>query len=202
MLAGAVDEETIGVTGHSLGGFTALLVPYGAEPDERVDAVVAFSPTGCFLGDATESEFAIPTLVVGGASDLLVGPASIRAGYDRIPAPKHWVEVTGADHSRFADVELSDEDIQELGFNYTGENVQDEALDILEETRADPAPCLADDEPPDAPLISAARQRELMRAFATPFFDAYLKGSDASLSFLEDELPGLIPEAATEVEEP
>jgi predicted dienelactone hydrolase len=200
VLSGSVDDQKIGVTGHSLGGFTALLVPYGPAPDDRIDAVVSYSPTGCFLGDASGSAPGVPTLVIGGTNDLLVGPASIRAGYDRIPPPKYWVDIAGADHTRFADVDLSDEDIQASGFNYTGENVRDEALQIIQATGADPSACLQDEEPAAAALISADRQRELLRAFATPFFDAHLKGSDDALAFFEEELPEMVIEATFESE--
>jgi hypothetical protein len=45
--------------------------------------------------------------------------------------------------------------------------------------------------------ISAKRQRELMRGFATPFFDARLKG-DADAAALLLSLDGLAPEATVE----
>ena len=74
----------------------------------------------------------------------------------------------------------------------------DDALEIISEIGGDVGGCAAPADRNREGLLSPERQRELLRAFATPFFDAYLRGSDDSREFLEEELPSQAPEARFE----
>jgi hypothetical protein len=71
---------------------------------------------------------------------------------------------------------------------------------VIGELGGDSAACLEafGSEPPDDPPLTLDRQQELLRAFATPFFDAYLKDSDAAKDFLEDDLASQVPEVRFE----
>jgi hypothetical protein len=53
---------------------------------------------------------------------------------------------------------------------------------------------------PEASLLSGDRQRELMRLFATAFFDRYLKGDEAAASVLSAEFIAGVPEVRLEAE--
>ena len=50
------------------------------------------------------------------------------------------------------------------------------------------ASCLQQSDEPDAP-IAGARQRELLRTAAAPFFDAYLRDDAGAVRFLRETLP-------------
>jgi hypothetical protein len=53
-----------------------------------------------------------------------------------------------------------------------------------------PAGCESDERTDENDeLVSGDRQRQLLRAVATPFFDAYLRGDRDALRFLQETLP-------------
>ncbi len=201
---GALDAEVIGVTGHSLGGLTTLLTVYGDSRDDRVKAALPIAAPACFLGDDIADEAAVPILVLGASEDLLVNRASARHGYDVANAPRYLVELQGADHVRFADLELTDAEVlavlprEGLG----GGSIAQDAAQVAGATGGNAARCLASPPPAGVQSLSSDRQRALLRAFATPFFDAYLRDQDAAKEFLERELPGLVSEAAVETDPP
>lgn len=200
LLAGAIDGGAIGVTGHSLGGLTSLLTVYGPARDERVRTVLPIAAPGCFLTPEMVGDVDVPIMVVGGSRDLIVNPASIRQAYNVAQPPRYYVELMGADHTRFADVALEDEAVLALLPGLLGGNVVEDATTVARRLGGRLEACSDGREIGDEALLTAERQRELLRAFATPFFDAYLRGSDAARDFLEDELPGLVPEARVEFE--
>lgn len=194
-LRGAVDGERIGLTGHSLGGLTALLTTYGPLRDDRIDAIVPFAAPGCLAPDASGEDAGVPALFIGGTHDRIVGTASIRAGYDRAPAPKWFVQLRGADQTRFIDLDISDERIgASVGARLGESDVTADALRIQEAVGADVSACLQRDALPETPTISAERQRELMRIYGAVFFDAWLK-DDARARATLDALGDLAPEA-------
>jgi predicted dienelactone hydrolase len=72
VLAGTIDPERIGLTGHSFGGFTALAattpVPDGAiEP--RIDVIVPIAPASSPFSEEQLTAITLPTLLVGGTED-------------------------------------------------------------------------------------------------------------------------------------
>ncbi len=196
----AINFDAIGVTGHSLGGLTALLTAFGPERDGRVKAVAPIAAPACFIARDTVAGQSLPLLVLGGSLDRIVGRASIRNAYDVANAPRYFVELAGADHTRFADIDIDDRQLQAALPGIFGDDVASDAQDIAEATGAEAAGCAGDDTKSDDGLLPADRQRELLRIFATPFFDAYLKGSAEAEAFLQDELPGLVPEASVEID--
>ena len=115
-------------------------------------------------------------MVIGGSIERIVDPATVRGVYDAAQAPKYDVEIIGADHARFADIDIMD---TQLGANIVsrvaGGDVATDSLKIAAATGADVTTCLVHNDAVDAP-ISGERQRALLRTVATPFFDAYLKG--------------------------
>ena len=70
-----VDPESIAVTGHSFGGFTAYAMVSGYESaafpaDDRVDAIITLAPfTTPILDDAALSRVDVPALIVVGTDD-------------------------------------------------------------------------------------------------------------------------------------
>jgi predicted dienelactone hydrolase len=197
-LHGAVDHDRIGMSGHSLGGLTSLLVAYGAKRDWRVKAIVPFAAPGWFVPRDLSGTTRVPAMVVGGTKDLVVNPGSIRAGYEAASSPKWFVEIAGAEHMRFADVNFDDRIIKWL-FGWLAGYGRARAH-LAEVVRALGGDIRAWDSPVDTSpgkRISARRQRELMRAFATPFFDAFLRGDQAAGGLLA-RIDGMAPEARIE----
>jgi dienelactone hydrolase len=197
-LRGAVDQTRIGISGHSLGGLTALLAAYGTRRDPRVRAIVTFAPHGWFVPSDLSRGTRVPAMVIGGTKDNVVNPASIRAGYDAASPPKWFVEIAGAEHMRFADVHFDDRIILWL-FGWLPGFGRPQA-GVGRVVRALGGDMKAWDHPVDTrpgKRISGRRQRELMRAYATPFLDAFLKEDEVAMSLLR-EMEGMAPEARIE----
>jgi predicted dienelactone hydrolase len=116
-LKGKIDRTKIGVSGHSYGAFTAMLIG-GARTypgatsyaDPRVKAVVAMSPQGASetFGLTTESwtEVRTPTLFMTGTMDRGMAedetPEWRRQAFELAPAGDKWLVVfEGATHGSF-----------------------------------------------------------------------------------------------------
>jgi predicted dienelactone hydrolase len=106
---GRIDADRIGVAGHSFGGFTTLAIAAGFEdvpPDDRVDAIMPMSPVStAFSGDALAS-IDLPTLVVGGTSDVTtpIDPQSVLAFEGTSGLPRYRIDVALAGHNSFTDI--------------------------------------------------------------------------------------------------
>jgi len=189
-LAGAIDASRIGMTGHSLGGLTTMLVAYGPSRDPRIKAAVAISPPGCLLPKQLGAGVDVPAMIVGGTREKIVDPKSIRQAYEAAPVPKYFVQIVGADHMRFADIDLADEQYSDAVDQASRGDSTADAVAITSALHADATTCLQRSDEPDAP-ISGERQRELLRTAAAPFFDAYLRGDAGAMRFLRETLPTL-----------
>lgn len=184
LLAGAVDGERIGLTGHSAGGFTTLLAVYGPDRDERIDAALPLSASGCVLEDSAYGDIDTPVMFMTGSEDLLVPRGGNRDAYDRANAPAYWVELIGGGHVRFADVDIDDSLVADrVRARVAGEAQSSDGPHPF-------AACVGEPDPAGAPGINLARQQELLRAFATPFFAAYLRDDADALRFLRESLGG------------
>jgi len=91
-----IDEDTIGVTGLSFGGFTALLT---AQLDPRVDAALAMVPGG----SATLATIGVPTMVIGSEHDTVVGYHESELVYAKLTGPRYLVELLAANHLSVVD---------------------------------------------------------------------------------------------------
>jgi predicted dienelactone hydrolase len=203
LLEAAIDEDAIGISGHSLGGLTTLLSVYGTRRDTRIKAALPISPASCFLPETLVSDENVPVLFIGGSIDRITPIETIRYGYRIASAPKYLVELAGGNHIRFSEADLDDvaiTDFDQLGFD-TNEFLVD-AIRLDEKLGGNASTCLPAADPPEDTPLTLDRQQELLRAFATPFFDAYLRDSGQALAFLQEDLAGLVPEAtlATEVD--
>ena len=189
---GAIDPETIGATGHSMGAFTTEASIWGEGRDERIDAALPISGTGCFLSPEDIGDVAVPVMLLTGSNDLIVPAAANRVAYDMANPTRYWVELVGGNHIRFADFDLDDSigvaALEDAGVGDENENA------VIDEAMQDVEPCQRRGTENDPPL-TLERQQELLRAFATPFFDGYLRGDDDSLAFLQKELPDLLTSA-------
>ena len=98
-----IDFNRVGLLGHSLGGYTVLALS-GAWPTwtmPGIKAVVALSPyTRPFNEKRTLAGLKVPVMYQGGTRDNSLTPFMREPGgsYDQSPAPKYYVEFTGAGH--------------------------------------------------------------------------------------------------------
>lgn len=117
-LAGEIDEQHIGVGGHSMGSFTAEAIagalvdlptkPMASFADGRVKAVLCLSPQGPGQFGLTEASFhslRMPYLGVTGSLDSL-GPLATaewhKMPFELSPAgDKYHVDIEGANHMSF-----------------------------------------------------------------------------------------------------
>ena len=196
---GAIDEEAIGLTGHSLGGMTTVLATFGSRRDPRVKAALPMAAPTCLVGAATYDTPAVPMLMMGGTADAVVSWPSVRAAYDSAPPPKYLLALLGGNHLRFADLDVEDSFLPELG---SMPGFAEENAIIVAGTGADLTSCTtaAPDDLPTEPALIGKRQRELVNLFATAFFDRYLKGDEAAASVLSAEFIAGVPEVRLEAE--
>jgi predicted dienelactone hydrolase len=105
----AIDPERIALMGHSLGGYTALAMAGGWDNwrDPRVKCVLALSPYAApFVTQGRIGNVAVPVMYQTGTRDIGIGPVLLRrGGYDQTKAPKSLLELKGAGH--FAWTELN-----------------------------------------------------------------------------------------------
>ena len=103
-----IDANRIGIAGHSLGGYTALGVSGGwsSWKDPRVKAVLALSPHCSPFVDHGDLNLGIPVMFQGGTADFGETPIVRRPGgaYDRSSAPKYYIELDGAGHFAWTDL--------------------------------------------------------------------------------------------------
>lgn len=197
---GAIDEEAIGVTGHSLGGLTTLLATFGPLRDRRIKAALPIAGPACLVGADTYGTPTVPMLVMAGSEDLIVSWDSVRAAYDMAQPPRYLLAILGGNHLRFADL---DSDDSGLGALEAGEGFLEEVSRVAQATGADLMSCVTDTAPdlppPEAP-VSGERQRDLMRLFGTAFFDRYLKGDEGAGSVLSADFIASMSEVRLETE--
>jgi dienelactone hydrolase len=99
-VAGLIDRERIGASGHSNGAITTIGVTlHTCCVDDRIEAAVAFAGTGSpFAGGEYEWSLAPPFLIVHGTLDEQVGYSTGVALYNNLAGPKGLLTLDGGDH--------------------------------------------------------------------------------------------------------
>lgn len=90
---GAIDEDRIGMSGHSFGGFTTYFV---ARDDARVKVAVPMAPASPSIA------LDVPSLTMLGQIDAVVNVPAIRDEYTIASAPKFLIEIKNAGHYAFS----------------------------------------------------------------------------------------------------
>jgi len=106
--AAHVDADRIAVAGHSYGGFTALSLVGGTDPDRRVRAVAGLQSLTRSIPKVILESIAVPTLLVVGTQDATTPPSTDGdRAWAKLGARPAWrVDVERAGHQACSDVGL------------------------------------------------------------------------------------------------
>ncbi len=156
-LAGRIDTEHIGVTGHSFGGFTSAWV---AEQEPRVDAIAPIAGTS-----PEPPQHTLPVLLLAAAEDLTLGAErveAVRGYYAAAKGPKYFVEFKDGGHYSCTEMHQLKPDF--------GDGVG-------------AGKRLGSGEPVTYPPMEFVYR--LTDGYMTAFFGKYLKGEDGYNAYLE-----------------
>lgn len=123
LLAGRIDASSIGLTGHSFGGFTALASVSGHTnavgttlPDPRITALVVMAPYTLLLSDDELAAVDVPTMMISATDDLTTPiETNTERAWELISGrPLVRIDVTAAAHNSFTDLCQLREAVAEL----------------------------------------------------------------------------------------
>lgn len=105
-----IDQDHMGLMGHSLGGYTVLGLAGGwpSWKDKRFKAVLALSPYAePYIKSGGIRKINIPVMYEGGTRDVGITPSIKRPGgaYGQSRAPKYFIEFDGAGHFAWTELE-------------------------------------------------------------------------------------------------
>lgn len=171
----AVETERIGMSGHSFGGWTTLMV---AGRDRRVRAALPLAPAGGWsplpaepLGRALELDWGrdVPTLYLVADSDTLLPLRGMHELYARTTSPKRMVVLENADHMHFCD---QIEQVHEL-FRTMPPPIFDQVARAIK---------------PIGDLCEAESAYRFVRGLGLAHMDAHVRGIEAAARFLAGDL--------------
>jgi dienelactone hydrolase len=205
LLAGSIDPDRIGVAGHSLGGFTTLLVSFSPDyGDDRIKASMPMAPMGCpFQKDFFRTR-PVPLMLAGGTEDIFVTfPENLAAPYKLAVSPKYLLEVTDGTHMSFCDMNIPEyQAFTALFSSATFTDVMAGQMDDLLNSVGSSEQCagmgvMSDPGSVQAPekVIAPDLQRKLVKIYGTAFFEIYLKGKEEYKYFFTDNFTKTTPEA-------
>ena len=208
-LSGGIEEDSIGLAGHSLGGAITVMTTFGPLADPRIKAAAPLSPFACFLDDPYYQSGGAPILFIGGERDIFTRFSSnLLRPYTLAPAPKYLVEIAGGTHIGFVDLPNIPETSAFFQVFYSMEI--DPALlsgftELMAVTEGSFSHCLdmfaSTEELEAIPQLDADRQREIARVLLPGFFHLYLKGEEKYRVLFREELGSLFPEVSMRWEE-
>lgn len=176
---GSVDAQRVGVIGHSLGGFTALMSAAGwatTAPDARVRAVVGMAPYTRTVPDAALAKVDVPTMLITGTKDTITPiDNDTSRPWNIVPGrPLYRVDVLDAGHQSFTDVCFYKELLPTLS------NVPPQFTQFVDANAAQAC----------APgLLDIAQAHREINGYVTAFLQAYVAGDDAAAQYLVSHPP-------------
>jgi hypothetical protein len=188
-LEARVDQNQIGIVGHSFGGWTALAV---TEVEQRICAVVALAPGGSsqprpgILPVKLNFNWGreVPALYLVAENDVSLPLAGMYELFERTPAPKQMFVLRRADHMHFMDeVEAMHEAVRTMP--WTGELawMPKEMLPIAE-------------------LSSGEQAHLFVRGLTLCHFDAVLKQEEKAQQFLQGDVEAELARRDVSVKKP
>ena len=183
----AIDVGRIGMSGHSFGGWTTLMV---TAADRRIRAALPLAPAGGAsplpaepLRDALRFDWgrAVPTLYLVAERDSLLPLEGMRELREKTPEPRRLAVLLDADHMHSCD----------------------RIEQVHEMFRMMPPPGdfarVAQSVPPIAELCPAEHGYAFNRALGLAHFDAHLKGSAEAQEFLAADVEKVFAERGIRV---
>jgi dienelactone hydrolase len=181
-----IDDGSIGIAGHSLGGWTALATP---DADSRIKAVAAFAPGGSKNPRPgilpLELAFAwgrdVPVLYLAAEDDVSIPPSGVIELYERTPATKRMFILGRADHQHFVDdVEAAHEAVRAM-------------------TLGGAAAWIPAAMKPISELCTGEQAHLFVRGLTLAHFDAALRGLAPAASFLAADVTAELAMRGVEV---
>jgi dienelactone hydrolase len=171
----SLDSATIGIVGHSFGGWTALAT---VDEEPRIGAVVALAPGGAshtrpgILRGKLRFRWGrdVPVLYLVAENDVCLPLDGMYEIFERTPASKQMVILHHADHMHFVD------QVEEMHERLRTMPMPPELRYLGKEMR------------PIAELSSGEQANLFVRGLTLCHFDAALKGSEEARRFLASEI--------------
>lgn len=183
----AIDEDRIGMSGHSFGGWTTLKV---TGLDHRIRAALPLAPAGGSTPLPAEPliksldfkwDRDVPTLYLVADRDTLLPLAGMRELLARTPATKQLMVLGDSDHMHFCD--------------------EVEATHEMFRTMPPPGPFteIAKLVPPITELVPGLHAYDFVRALGLAHMEATLRGNEDAAAFLASDLPAAFAERGIRV---
>lgn len=201
-----IDDTAIGVTGHSLGGLTTLLVTFHPDlADHRLKASAPLSPFACPFEEDFFANRDVPIFFIGGGNDIFVNfEDHLEGPYERAHPPKYLMEVIGGTHVGFTDLYIPETESYDFlkSFVSTEMDLTDDLFDIFFQM-GDMERCGYTKEGmmPEVDVeqlgetVEPDIQREMLKIYATAFFNIYLKGDPSFAYFFTEDFTKSTPDA-------
>jgi predicted dienelactone hydrolase len=182
----AIDPERIGMSGHSFGGWTTLMV---AGSDRRVRAALPLAPAGGWttlpaepLQRALSFDWGrdVPTLFLVADSDTILPLRGMHELLERTMSPKRMVVLTNADHMHFCD---QVEQIHEL-FRMMPPPIFDRVAPSIK---------------PIGELCAPEGAYHFVRSLGLAHMDAHLRGDESAARFLAGDVRAALRARGAEV---
>lgn len=186
-----VDSERIGATGHSFGGWTALMV---TGQDARIRAALPLAPAGGASHLPTEPmrqaldldwQRGVPTLYLAAEHDSLCPLEGIRELFERTRGRTRLMVLRGAEHFHFCDRVEETHELIRLAVLATAGNGSYRELRRLR---------------PIGELCPAEHAYPYLRGLGLAHFDAHLGEVEAALAFLEQDAEAALAERGVRVD--
>ncbi|MCC6847093.1 MAG: dienelactone hydrolase family protein [Deltaproteobacteria bacterium] len=175
----AIDADRIGMSGHSFGGWTTLMV---AGRDSRVRAALPLAPAGGWtplpsapLQRALVLDWSreVPTLYLVADSDTILPLRGMHELYARTTSPKRMVVLENADHMHFCD---QIEQIHEL-FRMMPPPIFDQVASAIK---------------PIGELCAPDSAYRFVRGLGLAHMDAHVRGIEPAARFLGGDLAAML----------
>lgn len=164
-IAALINEDLVGVTGHSFGSLTSFLV---ASRDFRIDAVVGQAATSAELinlqADTKMEQLQTPSLVQSSTLDNTLPESGAQHLYEALAGPKAWLSLARGGHFTYSDLCVLD------------------AAAVGAAVGLDVSGVLDDGCGPDA--LPVAQAFPLINTTAVGFFNLQLRKSPGSAAFV------------------
>jgi len=193
-----VDQDRIGIAGHSFGGWTTLQT-VGREP--RIKAALPLAPAGGkSKGNPPSNMFSsilslewdreVPVLFLAADLDSLLPLDGMKELFSRTPRPKDMVILQNADHFHFCDgVEQTHDLFRKMG-----------GLGPILDPGGKSGPDPMKNAKPAAQLCPGKLAYLFLQGLGLAHMDAHLKGDPGALEFLKGDILSLLIERGIKAE--